>query len=310
VLSVAFAAAAKMFSRYNFSAMRVYAAVFALCTIAAILTSEPCCGSSEDQEATAVSWHGPAPAVGTEKNYTEATNKTEAAKTRPPQWCTALERPEWWVVIIAALTGFAIAYQAREMRRTTEAMGKQAALMAGQLEEMKKTREIETKTLTLQYRPRLVVRQARALEFNFELGEPGEGKIQFMVINVGGSPAHVTGGTVALWSSIGHEVGKIEICQGEDGLIQECTLQPGEDIRINATLLTGTVNDIKWANFHATATGLSSKPMLFISLVGMIRYVDDLGIPRRTGIHRGYDPKTQNFIRPTGENIDEDDYID
>jgi hypothetical protein len=52
--------------------MRAYVAVVALCTIAALLTSEPCCGSGDDQEAPAVSWHSPTPAVGTEKNQTEA----------------------------------------------------------------------------------------------------------------------------------------------------------------------------------------------------------------------------------------------
>jgi len=92
--------------------MRAYVAVVALCTIAALLTSEPCCGSGDDQEAPAVSWHSPTPAVGTE-------NKTEKAYSRPPSWCTALKKSEWWLVIIAALTGFAIAYQAREMTRAT-----------------------------------------------------------------------------------------------------------------------------------------------------------------------------------------------
>lgn len=37
-------------------------------------------------------------------------------------WYSALERPDWWVVIIAALTGLAIAWQSFETRRATQAM--------------------------------------------------------------------------------------------------------------------------------------------------------------------------------------------
>jgi hypothetical protein len=40
-------------------------------------------------------------------------------KSTPPHW---YESTEWWLVIIAGLTGVAIAYQAREMKRATEAM--------------------------------------------------------------------------------------------------------------------------------------------------------------------------------------------
>jgi hypothetical protein len=116
--------------------MRVYAAVFALCIIAALLTSEPYCGSREDQETATVSWHSPTTAVGTEKNQTETHNKTETAHNRPPSWCTALKKSEWWLVIIAAFTGIAIALQAREMARATGVMKNQWTTMQGQLAEM------------------------------------------------------------------------------------------------------------------------------------------------------------------------------
>jgi hypothetical protein len=102
--------------------MRVYAAVFVLCTIAALLTSEPCCGAEQHQESATANWQSSAPTVKTEKNYTEASNNAEAAHNSSPSWCTALKKSEWWLVIIAALTGIAIAYQAREMKRATKAM--------------------------------------------------------------------------------------------------------------------------------------------------------------------------------------------
>jgi hypothetical protein len=128
--------------------MRVYAAVFALCTVAALLTSEPCCGSSEYKQAATASGQSPTPAVGTKKNYPEATNETETTHNGPPSWCTALKRPEWWLVIVAILTGLAIAYQAREMRRATEAMGVQAGHMQGQLCAMNQQRDLMSRQLT------------------------------------------------------------------------------------------------------------------------------------------------------------------
>jgi hypothetical protein len=46
----------------------------------------------------------------------------QKAEADPPKWYTPFERPDWWLVVIAAATGLAIAYQAREMKRATEAM--------------------------------------------------------------------------------------------------------------------------------------------------------------------------------------------
>jgi hypothetical protein len=68
---------------YSIAAMRVYAAVFILCAIAVLLTSEP--------------------------------------SNPPPSWVTTLEKPDWWIPVLIALgTGLAIAYQAREMTRATK----------------------------------------------------------------------------------------------------------------------------------------------------------------------------------------------
>jgi len=49
---------------------------------------------------------------------------------------------EWMLVYIAALTGLAIAYQAREMAKTTEIIGKQADLIKRQADIYDKQREI------------------------------------------------------------------------------------------------------------------------------------------------------------------------
>ncbi len=66
----------------------------------------------------------PSPTIG-ENNYT-ADDHSERPETNPPKWYAAIERPDWWLVFIAALTGLAIAYQAREMTRATVEMRKSA----------------------------------------------------------------------------------------------------------------------------------------------------------------------------------------
>jgi hypothetical protein len=43
-------------------------------------------------------------------------------ESRRARWYAALEQPDWWVVIIAALTGLAVAWQSFETRRATQAM--------------------------------------------------------------------------------------------------------------------------------------------------------------------------------------------
>lgn len=55
----------------------------------------------------------------------------DAADQSSKRWYTS---SEWWLVIIAALTGFAIAYQAREMTRATKVMEDQRRLTDKQIE--------------------------------------------------------------------------------------------------------------------------------------------------------------------------------
>jgi hypothetical protein len=64
-------------------------------------------------------------------NNDESETQANASDSSSPHWYTALERPDWWLVGIAFLTGLAIAYQAREMTRATN-------VMQGQMTEMRR----------------------------------------------------------------------------------------------------------------------------------------------------------------------------
>ena len=68
------------------------------------------------------------------QNNGRLTDGVDEAKTDPPHWYTGLTRPDWWLVIIAALTGIAVAYQAGEMRRATAEMQKSAQAAADNIE--------------------------------------------------------------------------------------------------------------------------------------------------------------------------------
>jgi hypothetical protein len=58
-------------------------------------------------------------------------------------------------------------------------------------------------------------------------------------------------------------------------------------------LANGVLFDVDWENFNQ---GLKTQPLRFVSLMGVIYYIDDLNIPRSTGINREFDPKTRDFV--------------
>jgi len=184
---------------------------------------------------------------------------------------------------------------------TLLAIGKQAKLMEGQLEEMQKASEIGTKTLILQYRPRIIVRDVRAKSFSKEISEgvigiskPVRCAMSLQIVNSGGSPAHIVEGDIYLISARrGHhaEEAEAEVKESTHMGIGERTLQPGQWEIIEFGLDTRIPNDARWVEFHK---GVSSHSIV---LLGTIWYRDELGIPRKTGLHREYDPKTQVFVR-------------
>jgi hypothetical protein len=199
----------------------------------------------------------------------------------------------WWTLGVVRRQAHEMKRQRALMRLQWKAMGDQASLMIAQLEEMKKSREIETKTLILQYRPKIIVRSARALDFNIaELGQPAIGKVRLSIINTGGSRARVTSGSIAMQSSATSS--RIEdLREGQSGMIGPFTLQPGEEMPVEMDLSVGMTNDLQWANFHQ---GYQSESARFLYLFGIILYLDDLDIPRRTGVFRTYAPKTRTFV--------------
>src|ERR1035438_800108 len=181
------------------------------------------------------------------------------------------------------------------LRGQVAEMRKQAELMKAQLEEMRKVSDLEKTTLILQYRPRIIVRNATAKKFSDEIGDviskPVRCEVAFQIVNTGGSPAHIVDADIYLLSARVHSSPdeEIEFKESTHVGIGARTLQPGERENIQFGLDTRIPNDARWVEFYK---GGSSH---IIYLLGSIWYRDDLDIPRETGIHRKYDPANRRF---------------
>jgi hypothetical protein len=115
---------------YNFNGLKPFMANIALYFIAICLLAQPYNCSPKYQYSAA----NDASRSFALEHYQESSANTETSKDSPPYWYTPHKRPDWWVVIIAGLTGLAIAIQAREMRKAT-------TVMQGQLSQMRDSSE-------------------------------------------------------------------------------------------------------------------------------------------------------------------------
>jgi hypothetical protein len=94
----------------------ILAAVLCIGTIN--LLAQPNSGSANDKGKSG----GNPQATSTPPHNGIAAKDTECTDTSPPKWYAPLQRPDWWLLLVAATTGLVIWIQAREMRRATEAM--------------------------------------------------------------------------------------------------------------------------------------------------------------------------------------------
>jgi len=108
--------------------MRSAVAISFICILAASVAGQPNATtnnkntSAKKEKALPIGKHE-------DKSPTDTPHKTN---DDPPRWYAPFERPDWWIVIIAALTGAAIVYQAKEMTKATNVMRDQGKLMASQ----------------------------------------------------------------------------------------------------------------------------------------------------------------------------------
>lgn len=222
--------------------------------------------------------------------------KSEPAQQNSNYWKEAFEPatlPNWALVIVGGIAGCLAWRTLKGIRKQADLMETQAGHMAGQLEEMRKAREIENKTLILQYRPKIIVRNTKVLQFSIDLGKPWECEIRFQIVNTGGSPAHIRPGSyIQLVSALSNGAGKNELKWGDPCQISSVILEPGVGIVVEECLPTGVLFDLQWENFNQ---GWDTQPRRYIYFTGVLYYTDNLDIPRSTGIHRRLEPKSGEF---------------
>jgi hypothetical protein len=114
-------------------------AIFASVTILTVCAS----GQSDkvaDQKQESARQSQPA-ALSTDSPNEQANSQTEQPK--PPKWYTTLERPDWWLVIIAGLTGCVIGWQSWETRKSAKGAKGAADASLAQIEFMKSKERAE-----------------------------------------------------------------------------------------------------------------------------------------------------------------------
>jgi len=96
------------------------------------------------------------------------------------------------------------------LRKQADEMRLQRKVMVRSLRAMREQGERENKTIVLQYRPRVIVRNAKAIGLGIESGSPGVCKLEFLLVNTGGSPAHIIEGSIFLLSYVAGGIDNIQ----------------------------------------------------------------------------------------------------
>jgi len=229
---------------------------------------------------------------------TENADKTE----HRPDFIDTFTWPEGATVWALFLTLIVIAWQSAETRSAAKATEDSAEGVKSQSALMKRQADLMEKTLILQYRPKVVVRNCVAKDFNVEIGEPIKCTLAFQLVNTGGSPASIIEGEMYLLAVSAHDLNDIRFVEGAHGIVQERVLQPGQRENFEDILDFPIIVDAEWVEFSQGAKSVHS-----LYLWGTVWYRDDLSIPRRVGIHRKYNPQKKNFP-PDKDN--EEEYSD
>lgn len=173
-----------------------------------------------------------------------------------------------WAVLVTLVV---IAEQTHETRRAANATSIAA-------ENAMVQSELSRKTLIQQYRPKLIVRGC----------VPLKGKLSLVIVNTGGTPAYLT----ELLFSLKVLDGTPPVAGFASQLPAEVRFAPGEMLSHFIEFEPEIMRAIQ-AKDKALTLGAVEDSILCIAL---LRYRDDLGINRVTGISRAYDARFAKFV--------------
>jgi hypothetical protein len=114
--------------------MRKWLAVLGLLLIVApVVTSQPNKAADNKEQPTKQSQPSVIPTDSPNKQASSQADQPEP-DANAPKWYTALERPDWWLVIVAALTGGVIGWQAWETRKAAQGAKENAEAAFSQIQ--------------------------------------------------------------------------------------------------------------------------------------------------------------------------------
>jgi len=178
-----------------------------LCAVAILATSFYV--SREDQRPTDQHQHQRQTSAAVDAGQHPQGNQNDP-NGNPPSWHVYFSWPYGVTTWMVILTLVAVSWQANETKHAANAALTQA--------------KIQTKTLTLQFRPRLRVRRI------FTDGGNVPQNVTVLIANVGSSDAHIIGGKAAVYNKAnwdeggGDELASLEICPS--------VVKPGEELRV------------------------------------------------------------------------------
>src|ERR1700729_1968622 len=104
--------------------MRKWLSIFSLLlAFSPLVPSQPDKAADKKQQLTKPSQPAVIPTDGQNKQSSGQQNQTNP-DADPPRWYTPLERPDWWLVIVAALTGGVVGWQSFATAKSAKAAKK------------------------------------------------------------------------------------------------------------------------------------------------------------------------------------------
>jgi len=207
-------------------------------------------------------------------NQQEPKSQENSANDKPKSYLNELLSPDNLInialVIVGCATCLVIGWQSNETRKAANA----AIVQAG----------ISRQALIAQFRPRISVRAILLNETEDSL------KIEVVLVNKGGTTAHIRSGSIMLGIKYDHLFG--DAPQISSTVFAPFTLLAGEDVPLIADF---TPN---WISYRLSVVyAEDGRPQtMFLQCEGRIVYADDNGIERKTSFKRLYWHGDKRFV--------------
>jgi hypothetical protein len=174
---------------------------------------------------------------------------------------------------------------AEDSKTTSKAMAEMSTAISKQA-------EIMGKTMYLQFRPRLTIRGGfvdgtRTTNTKEVLG----GRVEFVIINIGGTPAHIYKSQFVA-KIVDYNIAGFSLFAGSTS-IGEFSLQPGQGVTKEISFGLDALEEIRNQARKLGTANSTERPVYF---VGSLSYRDDLNISRSLSVFRKFDPQQQSFI--------------